>query len=143
MLDSKICFLLLILLNRTLTIFSYKSQWRQIKGKIPRTLSSVQDDVADKPKKLADQIQDAGGVRNFIVDELMKDRTEEGDALPGAQRDPGLEEPLVLSPAAKERLRKSEELNAQVVKAVRSAGIIIVGSCVALLYLAKESGLTQ
>ena len=58
MIDSKICFLLLILLNRTLTIFSYKStQWRQINGKIPRTLSSVQDDVADKPKKLADQIR--------------------------------------------------------------------------------------
>ena len=95
---------------------------------------------AKKEKKLADQIQDAGGFRNYLVDELMKDRTEDGDVQP---KDPGLEQPLVLSPAAKERLRKSEELNAAVVKATRSAGIIIVGSCLALLYLAKESGLTQ
>ena len=99
--------------------------------------------MSEKPKKLADQIQDAGGMRNFLVDELMKDRTEEGDAGPLADRDPGLEKPLVLSPAAKERLRKSEELNTKVIKAMRSAGIVIVGACLALLYLAREMGYTQ
>lgn len=105
--------------------------------------SMDENEVSEKPKKLADQIQDAGGMRNFLVDELMKDRTEEGDAGPLADRDPGLEKPLVLSPAAKERLRKSEELNATVIKATRSAGIIIVGACLALLYLAREMGYTQ
>lgn len=109
-----------------------------------RLMSSMdENEVSEKPKKLADQIQDAGGMRNFLVDELMKDRTEEGDAGPLADRDPGLEKPLVLSPAAKERLRKSEELNATVIKATRSAGIIIVGACLALLYLAREMGYTQ
>jgi hypothetical protein len=95
---------------------------------------------ADKQKKLADQIQDAGGVRNWLVDELMRDRTEQGDA---GTKTPGLEEPQVLSPAAKERLRRNEELNAQVVQATRSAGVIITLSCLALLYLAKEQGLAQ
>ena len=56
-----------------------------------------------KEKKLADKIQDAGGLRTWLVDQLMKDRTEDGD---GSKEDLGLEKPLVLSPAAKERLRK-------------------------------------
>jgi hypothetical protein len=94
-----------------------------------------------KGKKLADQIQEAGGFRNFLVDELTKDRTEEGDS---PQKDPtGLDKPVALSPAAKERLRKAEELNGTVIKATRAAGALIVGSCVALLYLASLNGLVD
>ena len=86
-------------------------------------------------KKIAYRIQEAGGLRNWLVDELARDRRDEG------AKDVGLEEPKILSPA-KERLRKNEELNAQVIQATRSAGIIITGSCLALLYLAKIEGLT-
>ena len=38
------------------------------------------DEKLNNQKRIAYQIQDAGGVRNWLVDELMKDRTEQGDA---------------------------------------------------------------
>ena len=104
-------------------------------GDSPQTQTSQ-----GKGKKLADRIQDAGGFRNFLVDELTRDRTEEGYS---PQKDPGLDKPVVLSPAAKERLRKAEELNGTVIKATRAAGALIVGSCVALLYLASLNGLVD
>ena len=97
----------------------------------------------DKEKRIAERIQDAGGLRSYLVDELLKDRTEDGDLKPLSQRDPGLEESTSLSPAAKERLRKQKELNETVLKATRSAGMITIASCLALLYLAKEAGLSQ
>ena len=99
--------------------------------------------ASGRSKKVADRIQEAGGLRNFIVDELLKDRTADGDLKPLSQRDPGLEESTSLSPAAKERLRKQKELNETVLKATRSAGMITIASCLALLYLAKEAGLSQ
>ena len=108
-----------------------------VPGEDLRRESSLGPEKPDDQKKIAYRIQEAGGLRNWLVDELARDRRDQG------AKDVGLEEPKILSPAAKERLRKNEELNAQVIQATRSAGIIITGSCLALLYLAKIEGLTQ
>lgn len=113
-----------------------------------RRLAADLDQIKDnkepiKQGKIADQIQGAGGIKNWLVNELMKDRTDGGGAARSGDFSSVIEQPQVLSPAAKERIRKNEELNVQVVQATKSAGIVIVGSCLALLALAKQSGLTN
>ena len=92
-------------------------------------------------RRLSEKIEEAGGFKEWVADELTKDRTE-SRADSASKATSGLPD-LELSPAAKERKRKADELNEMVTRGVRASGAFLVITTFALLLLAKQYGLTD
>lgn len=95
----------------------------------------------DDNRRLSEKIEEAGGFKEWVADELTKDRTE-GAVDTDSKASSELPE-LKLSPVAKERKRKADELNEMVTKGVRASGAFLTVTTFALLLLAKQYGLTD